>query len=203
MTKGKLPGDPGNRTREGYIVPNRPIEVDEFDVATEIVRPRSPDPAPGYDDPSAPPVASASKPVGPPPIEVEYIREPDGSSVPSGPVTLLEIWTRNRIYHCDVKMICIAVVDRATGRTDPQHPLFGARLTGGERSSKVSQAVELVYPLPVPGTEAVFRQEGSRRGQFGKTSVIERIVMRISKVRVGAKETEPSWEELTGRFRLR
>src|SRR5438045_3690094 len=98
MTKGKLPGEPGNRTRAGYVVPNRPADADEFEVATEIVRPRASqqDGAPAYDDPSAPPVVNAPKSAGPPPIEVEYIREPDGSSVPAGPVTLLEIWTRNR-----------------------------------------------------------------------------------------------------------
>lgn len=133
------------------------------------------------------------------PIEIEYIRVADNSALPSKAWPMLEIWTRNRAYHIDDKMICVAVVGR-DGIPDPKHALLGARLTGGERRSKVTAAVEILTPLPVPGSDAVFFTQTPRGGQFARSSTIERMVLRIRKVRVGAPDADPSWNDYTGRF---
>jgi hypothetical protein len=81
--------------------------------------------------------------------------------------------------------------------------LLGARLTGGQRRSASANAMEIVFPLPVPGTEAAFRKEAGRHGQYGHTSMVERVVLRVRKFRVGSSATEPVWNELTGRFQVR
>ena len=137
------------------------------------------------------------------PIEVEYIHETDLEAARDAEWPMLEIWTRNRIYHVDPAMTCIAVINRATGQAEPTHSLKGSRLTGGERRSKSSQAVEIYFPFPMPGTEAVFRSETKRNASYGHTSTIERVVLRVRKMRVGTLDSAPSWDEITGRFTVR
>src|ERR1019366_10242589 len=47
-----------------------------------------------------------------------------------------EIWTRNRVYHIDTALVCVAVVTRATGAVEGTHPLRGARLTGANDGTR-------------------------------------------------------------------
>jgi hypothetical protein len=137
-----------------------------------------------------------------PPIEVEYIREADANMSTTN-LVVLEVWTRNRIYHVDANFLCIAVINRSTGAPEENHSLKGARLTGGQRRSRTTMAIEIVVPLPVPGSEAVFKHAGRRGAQFGQTSTVERVVLKVRKVVVGAAGAEPAWAEVTGRFQIR
>ncbi len=137
-----------------------------------------------------------------PPLEVEYIRDTDTSMQP-GSVVVLEIWTRNRIYHVDANMNCIDVINRSSGATEAHHTLKGTRLTGGQRRSKSTMAIEIVVPFPVPGTEAVFKHPGKRGAQYGQTSTVERVILKMRKLVVGAVGSEPAWDEITGRFQIR
>ncbi len=170
-------------------------------------RPASIPPAPAHvaapaAAPIATPDAGLSRPK-PPPIEVEYIHETDLVAARTAQWPMLEIWTRNRIYHVDTAMICMAVINRATGQVEPTHSLKGAKLTGGERRSKSTQAVEIYFPFPMPGTEAVFRNEAKRNGSYGHTSTIERVVLRVRKMRVGSIDSTQAFDEITGRFTVR
>lgn len=137
-----------------------------------------------------------------PPIEVEYIRETDASVSPTAAV-VLEIWTRNRIYHVDANLTCVAVINRSTGAPEEHHTLKGTRLTGGQRRSRSTLAIEIVVPFPVPGTEAVFKHAGKRGAQYGQTSTVERVILRVRKLVVGSTGAEPAWDEITGRFQIR
>jgi hypothetical protein len=164
--------------------------------------------------PNAPPIPGRSKYPPPaidgraaakqePTIDVEYVEQAGGEAFDGGSWTLFEIWTRNRIYHVDASFTCTAVVTRATGRAESAHPLKGARLTGGERRSKTSHLVDICFPLPSPGTEAVFRSDAKKHGQFAKTSTIERVVLRVRRVRVNTSAEGQAWEDIVGRSRLR
>ncbi|MEI8258060.1 MAG: hypothetical protein WCJ30_20480, partial [Deltaproteobacteria bacterium] len=104
---------------------------------------------PGSIPPAATPDAGVSR-AKPPTIEVEYIHETDLAQARTAQWPMLEIWTRNRIYHVDTTMNCMAVIDRATGQIEPNHSLKGTKLTGGERRSKSTQAVEIYFPFPMP-----------------------------------------------------
>ena len=222
----RRPGDPLNaKTRAGYVIPHQPPRIDEYDEPTtqqKVVVPESPSPPapvqaqrPIFVPPESremqhtPPAMPAATPDGglqrpkAPTIEVEYIHETDLNAVRSANWPMLEIWTRNRVYHVDANMLCVAVINRATGQPEAAHSLKGTKLTGGERRSKSSQAVEIYYPFPMPGTEAVFRNESKRNGSYGHTSTIERVVLRVRKVRVGSIDSAPSWDEITGRFTVR
>jgi hypothetical protein len=137
-----------------------------------------------------------------PPLEVEYIRETDTTISPTAAV-VLEVWTRNRIYHVDANLTCVDVINRSTGAPEAHHTLKGTRLTGGQRRSKSTMAIEIVVPFPVPGTEAVFKHPGKRGAQYGQTSTVERVILKVRKVVVGAAGAEPAWEEITGRFQIR
>jgi hypothetical protein len=164
--------------------------------------------------PNAPPLPSRSK--APPallpetkrtsakpdqPIEIEWV-DKGGVDPLDGTWTLFEIWTRNRIYHVDSSLVCSAVVTRTTGKPELAHPLKGARLTGGERRTKEAQLTDIFYPLPSPGTEAVFRTDVKNgKGQFAKTSTVEKIVLRIRRVNVTSRADADAWDGVLGKSR--
>jgi hypothetical protein len=134
-------------------------------------------------------------------VEVECVDQSGQEMQQSESWPLFEIWTRNRVYHIDTTLVCVAVVTRATGAVEPTHPLRGARLTGGERRHKDSHHVDVYLPLPAPGSEAVFRSDaGPQPGRFTKTSVVERVVLRLRGVRIAAPPGQP-WDALVGRPR--
>ncbi len=155
--------------------------------------------------PNAPPIPGRSRPPPPPPaptsskgdagIEVEISEQPGVQSFDSASWTLFEIWTRNRVYHVNSDFECIAVLSRATGREEPDHALKGARLTGGERRNKAAHLVDIYFPLPGPGTEAIFRSDTKKHGQFAKTSTIERVVLRVRRVRIQTVAESHAWDE--------
>lgn len=210
------------KTRMGYAVPHEAFDAPSNGIASEAPAvPSAPAPA----APVAPAVGAWPAPLMPaaptpsvkvesaphqgqtvsnraPPIEVEYIRETDTSVSPTAAV-VLEIWTRNRIYHVDANLTCVAVINRSTGAPEEHHTLKGTRLTGGQRRSRSTLAIEIVVPFPVPGTEAVFKHAGKRGAQYGQTSTVERVILRVRKLVVGATGAEPAWDEITGRFQIR
>ena len=117
----------------------------------------------------------------------------------AGAWTLVEIWTRNRVYHINSEFECISVISRATAQEEREHPLKGARLTGGERRNKSAHLVDIYFPLPTPGTEAVFKSGVRKTGQFAKTSTIERVVLRVRRVRIQTVAEGQAWDERLGR----
>lgn len=159
--------------------------------------------------PNAPPIPGRSKPPPAPAaptsgnadggIEVQIVEQPGVQSFDGASWTLFEIWTRNRVYHVNPDFECIAVVSRATGREEPDHALKGARLTGGERRNKSAHLVDIYFPLPGPGTEAVFKSDKKKHGQFAKTSTIERVVLRVRRVRISTVAEGQAWDERLGR----
>ena len=137
--------------------------------------------------------------VDPPPqgVEVEYVLAT--TTAPSRDRVYLQIWTRNRLYHVSASMLCIAVIDRETRKADTTSRLLGSKLSGGE-SIRPDGSIDLYFPLPVPGCAAVFA-DPAKQQKVGRTSEVERVVMRLHKMRVrpGAIDTE----NVTGRFRAR
>ena len=72
---------------------------------------------------------------------------------------------------------------------------LGSRLVGGQLNS--DDAIELSYPFPRPGANAVFEVRKGRAKQFHSTSPVTRVVMRLSIVTVTRTRVIPTWEEIS------
>jgi hypothetical protein len=131
-------------------------------------------------------------------IEVAIVREHGVSKTP-GQWRAYEVWTGNRVYAVDGHMTCFGVMDRATGKPDPNHAFIGARLMGGEKRD--DGALQLAFPLPTPGTEAVFQLKSGTKGRYGHTSRVEKVVVRIRVTMAQLDNPESMWEEITSTFR--
>jgi hypothetical protein len=167
-------------------------------VANRTLRLPNAPPIPGRN--SKPPPAPARPSLHPEAgIEIQVVEQPGVQTFDETSWALFEIWTRNRVYHVNSEFRCIAVVSRATAQQEPGHALMGARLTGGERRNKSAHLVDIYFPLPGPGTEAVFKSDSKRHGQFAKTSTIERVVMRVRRVRINTVAEGQVWDERLGR----
>jgi hypothetical protein len=129
-------------------------------------------------------------------LEVIHVEEPPSLSS-KDQWCALEVWTKNRTYHVDINMACIGVVRRDTGLAEEKTDCIGARLGGGQM--RRGNVAELCYPLPMPGTEAVFELVEGTRKKFLVTSIVERVVLRIGSTRVDPPRAEPTWQEITGR----
>ncbi|MEM9072483.1 MAG: hypothetical protein AAGE52_28510 [Myxococcota bacterium] len=129
----------------------------------------------------------------PPFVEVELVYETGHTGMAGGPWRAFEVWTQNRIYSCDWTMTCIEVADRESGTPDPDHSLLGARLSGGQ--VRRDDAIEVIYPCPRPGCEAVF-EHPVRKG-FVTTSTVTRVVLRLRVLTVPHQQIEPTWDDLT------
>jgi hypothetical protein len=135
----------------------------------------------------------------PPFVEVELVYEKGPAVIEQSLWRSLEVWTRNRIYGVDWNMTCIEVIDRESNKNDPKHPLLGARLAGGQ--AREDGTMELTYPCPRPGCEAVFEHK-SKRGAFSHTSTVLRVVLRLRVVTVTPEVANHRWAELTGAHKL-
>ena len=131
----------------------------------------------------------------PPFVEVELVYERAYVGMQQQAWRALEIWTRNTIYVCDWGMTCIEVRDRKSAVPAEHHPLLGAHLAGGQKSS--ADHMEMTYPCPRPGTEAVFEHKPPRKG-FVNTSTVTRVVLRLRVLTVPHEQTQKSWEEISG-----
>lgn len=129
----------------------------------------------------------------PPFVEVELVHERGHMGMTTKPWRALEVWTQNRIYVTDWNMRCLEVIERPSGESDPDHPLLGAFLAGGQRQEE--DHMEMSYPCPRPGTEAVFEYRGVRKG-YVNTSTVTRVVLRLRVLSVPRERALPMWEEL-------
>jgi hypothetical protein len=127
-------------------------------------------------------------------IELVVVEE---SQLPGGerkPWRAAEVWTKRRVYGLDSTFKCVEILDRETGRTVQKHEMLGARLGGGRRREK--DRVRFSYPLPLPGTEAMF-MKGKKHGY---TSVVERMIVRVRVLDTGVDEVSPSWDDIASRW---
>jgi len=106
-----------------------------------------------------------------------------------------EVWTRNRVYNIDATMTCIDVIDLTTGKSNPDHPFIGARLSGGQRRS--GDASELSLPLPAPGSDAVFQKRDHTGIRLAVTSAVTRVILHLHRVAVKGPERDRAWGKIT------
>ena len=189
----------GRKTSPGFGDPHAPVRLDETgESATEAPAPPRPPtvrPAPvatGENDADADAGrtrASRNKPI----VDIEIVRERGRLPRQDAPQSCYEIWTQNTVYLIDARMRCVLVRDLASGEAKAEHPFLGARLVGGQTQEP---GLEMSYPLPRPGACAVFDMRKNNRRQFTRTSVVERIVMRLRFVTITDGSDVPSWDEL-------
>ncbi len=126
-------------------------------------------------------------------VEIDLAYETGAAGMDPGGWRAFEIWTRNRIYGCDWTMHCTRVTERSSGSEVADHPLLGARLSGGQ--VKREGALEITHPLPRPGCEAVFERTGTKG--FVTTSTVTRVVLRLRVVSVPIQEAAPTWDDIS------
>jgi hypothetical protein len=153
-------------------------------------RPRSEDEATIPDD--RPPTRRGGTPV----VEIEVVHEVGPAPRDVERRRTVEVWTQNRVYTLDATMTCIEVTDRISRDPVSDHPFLGTRLVGGQ--AREGEVIELSYPFPRPGTEAVFEQSEGRRAGFSRTSPVTRVVLRLHLVTVSPSHVVPTWEEIRG-----
>jgi hypothetical protein len=151
--------------------------------------------------PAAAPGLRPSSRASPLEVQMHRMRSPPGRAMVDhmqGPLVVVEIWTRNRIYLCDGQMRCVDVRDRATQRSEPKHVVIGAQLLGGHK--RYRNTVHLSRPLPLPGTQAVFLRPTDRREPQAYTSEVERVVFnyQISSLEL-TSDTSEAWSDVTNK----
>jgi hypothetical protein len=182
-------------TRVGYGVPHEAQPDNDETTSVDAAPVAKPPVAPAHVQSRS--LTQPFPAVARPPIEVVLVDEDKPESA-NNRWRAVEIWTRNRIYALDATMTCFAVIDRATGRAEATHSFVGARLGGGQR--REGGYLRIAHPFPVPGTEAVFKLPTGKRGPFGQTSVVERVVLRIRVTTAALLQAEPAWDEITGKY---
>ena len=126
-------------------------------------------------------------------VELAYVRGSAG--MPTEGWQAVEVWTQNRVYVVDWNMRCIEVIDAKTREPDRAHALLGALLAGGQVQTE--DGLEMTYPLPRPGTDAVFEYTAPRAG-FITTSRVSRVVVRLRVLTVAREQASSKWDEITG-----
>jgi hypothetical protein len=187
----------GRKTSPGFGDPHAPVRLDETGesaMAPVPARPPTVRPAPASkvendDDAASRARASRNRPI----VDIEIVRERGRLPRQDAPQSCYEIWTQNTVYLIDARMRCVLVRDIATNEAKAEHPFLGARLVGGQTQEP---GLEMSYPLPRPGACAVFDMRKNNRRQFTRTSVVERIVMRLRFVTITDGSEVPSWDEL-------
>lgn len=129
-------------------------------------------------------------------VEVEIVDELRRPPSLDRPFTMVEVWTQNTVYHVDVNMRCIEVVDIATEKAVPDHGLLGARLLGGQHDAE--NATRLSHPLPLPGTEAVFEQRRKSDVLFSHSSTVTRVVLRLRQLTIVTGGDQVTWDQIAG-----
>jgi hypothetical protein len=145
---------------------------------------------------SGPPV-SRPPPPSTGPVEVEHIHEDGSPTLLEGPWRAVEIWTANHIYVLDARMVCLEVISRASGKSQADHPIVGARLVGGQKRDDNDAIREVSHPLPDRGANAVFGATMGKRYSLSETSPVTRVVLRQRVVQLGDAQP-PEWEALLG-----
>ena len=131
-----------------------------------------------------------------PPIEVE-VRKISPQAVKHVRIAY-EIWTRNRVYNLDASLQCFDVIDLATGTSNERHPFVGARLVGGQLREREGEHAELSFPLPAPGSDAVFQKtDEQQRIRLAVTSSVTRVILHVHRVEVRGPERDHAWGRIT------
>lgn len=125
-------------------------------------------------------------------VDVSYERGPNHNAEPLKVAT--EVWTQNNVYAVDSRMRCVAVRSVADNKLVEDHPFLGTRLVGGQ--IKGDDTVEMSYPLPRPGSFAVFEGRKGKKRRFSRTSAVERVVLRLRVVTIMGPDATPSWEDV-------
>ena len=89
----------------------------------------------------------------------------------------------------------LAVRERATHTPIANHKFVGRRLVGGQ--TRQGETIQLSYPYPRPGTEAVFEDPRHKHGGFAQTSTVTRVVLRLHMITVTPQALTPTWAEIT------
>jgi hypothetical protein len=130
------------------------------------------------------------------PVEIELHEVRTGPALDAHAHRVVEIWTRQRVYSLDSLLVCQEVIDLASGERKTNHPILGSRLVGGQTQS--DEGAELVFPLPTPGTEAVFQKlDAKGRMRLQITSRVARVILHVRRVRVDVDERDEAWSSLT------
>lgn len=183
--------DDDGKTRPGFAVPELPTNAPLSSLPPPASARR-----PAH-QPAAASFAPSAAPSAPPaPLEVEVVFEKNVAPESMHAWASYQIWTRNRVYALDAALRCLEVVDSETKQADPRHRLVGARLVGGQTNTP--RGMELSYPFPRAGSEAVFEHAVGGKTHFSHTSTVRRVVarMRVVSVEHEAKVAD-AWETLT------
>jgi len=128
-------------------------------------------------------------------IDVEMHDVRTGPAWAANAHRVVEVWTRSRVYVLDSLLLCQEVIDLASGEAQPQHPLLGSRLVGGQIQR--DEGAELIFPLPIPGSEAVFQKlDGKQRLKLQLTSKVARVTLHVRRVEVDIARRHDAWNEL-------
>ena len=130
-----------------------------------------------------------------PVVEIEVIHQHGPAPNTDRPFQTLEVWTQNTIYVMDPTMTCVDVRERATHTPVANHKFVGRRLVGGQ--TRQGETIQLSYPYPRPGTEAVFEDPRQKHGGFAQTSTVTRVVLRLHMITVTPQALTPTWAEIT------
>jgi hypothetical protein len=186
----------GRKTSPGFADPHAPVRLDETgESAMATSPPAAPAalPAIPVSEEHAEAAPNRARSSRNPIVDIEVVRERGRLPRQDAPQSCYEIWTQNTVYLIDARMRCVLVRDLASGEAKAEHPFLGARLVGGQTQEP---GLEMSYPLPRPGACAVFDMKKNNRRQFTRTSVVERIVMRLRFVTITDGNDVPSWDEL-------
>ncbi len=184
-----------DKTRPGFAVPELPAHDLLGPAVAE--RPQTEPPEASSSAVRAPvPQSPPVQPANPRPIEVEVVHQRNVAPDTLQDWTSYQIWTRHRMYALDASLRCVEVFDRDTNAVNAKHRLLGARLVGGQTST--ARGMELSYPFPRPGAEAVFEHMLGGKIHFSQSSTVERVVTRMRIVAIEHEEkVHDAWETLT------
>lgn len=195
------PGPPNRPTVRGYATPGLTGKEtsDEGRAAEPRIIPPTMPPASAHSTALVAPARMSSPTDNTPLVEIEVIHQHGPAPRAERPYRTLEVYTQNRVYTMDPWMTCVGVRDRA-GDEHVEHAFLGCRLVGGQH--REGERIELSYPFPRPGTEAVFEQPEGKAGTFARTSTVTRVVLRLHVVTVAPRSVAPTWSEITGSLEL-
>jgi hypothetical protein len=127
-------------------------------------------------------------------VDIEVVYRHGTAADPTGPLRTLEVVTLHSTYVMDPQLLCVEVRDRKSGALDPKSTMLGMRLVGGQ--SRKGDAIELSYPFPRPGTEAVFETVSGKESRLDRTSTVVHVKLRLYVVSVSPQVVAPTWAEI-------
>lgn len=136
-------------------------------------------------------------------IEIDYFEEEGPPKLLEGRWRAYEVWTGQHIYVLADDLVCLEVIDRRSGKADPDNEIAGARLVGGELRDSAGLIRQVSHPLPQRGARAVFARSVGDRQRMSETTEVTRVVLRQRVVSIASpSKKRPSWRDITGRHDL-